>query len=113
MLHPLSGTSYYRLRQVEYDGTYVYSEVIAVNLVNQEATQLYPNPTTGSFPITNPQSLVVGQVILLNSRGQRLNERARVAQETPSRYRVDLQTLPPDCYFLLVGEKPYRVCKVD
>ncbi|GJM31188.1 MAG: hypothetical protein DHS20C18_01890 [Saprospiraceae bacterium] len=42
--------SYYRLRIAGFDGTIEYSPVIVVNGAKQnEAMQLYPNPTTGSF----------------------------------------------------------------
>ncbi len=43
---PLAGTSYYRLRQVDYDGQYEYSEIRAVSISEATATTMavYPNP---------------------------------------------------------------------
>ena len=47
---PYFGTSYYRLKQVDFNGDYKYSDVVAVNL--NENTELvfdvYPNPTDGN-----------------------------------------------------------------
>ena len=47
---PLFGSSYYRLRQVDFDGQFEYSPVRSVNIQHSgrslEVT-LYPNPTTG------------------------------------------------------------------
>ncbi|MDQ6812256.1 MAG: T9SS type A sorting domain-containing protein [Bacteroidota bacterium] len=45
---PLSGTSYYRLRQVDIDGKYTFSNTVAVNLdINTSASlKIYPNPVT-------------------------------------------------------------------
>ena len=48
---PLSGTSYYRLRQVDRDGTTAYSKVATVRFESKAgvpALVAYPNPATGS-----------------------------------------------------------------
>jgi hypothetical protein len=47
---PLAGLSYYRLRQVDADGTRAYSPVVAVRFDGQAAAPAlvaYPNPTAG------------------------------------------------------------------
>jgi hypothetical protein len=43
------GVSYYRLRQVDYDGTFDYSKVISIHSDGQDAPDIffYPNPTSG------------------------------------------------------------------
>jgi hypothetical protein len=47
---PYSGISYYRLKQVDYDGKFSYSKIVAV--VNEETEiTIYPNPSLGSFKI--------------------------------------------------------------
>ncbi len=43
---PLSGDSYYRLRQVDYNGDYEYSPVAKVNRVEETDLMLVPNPTS-------------------------------------------------------------------
>ncbi|MCY7349951.1 MAG: T9SS type A sorting domain-containing protein [Cytophagaceae bacterium] len=46
--HPLPGTSYYRLRQVDTDGLqHVYRPVSVVRAAGENALRLYPNPTVG------------------------------------------------------------------
>ncbi len=44
--NPFNSTSYYRLKQVDYDGHYTYSQVQVVNMTKEELTivNLYPNP---------------------------------------------------------------------
>lgn len=46
---PMLGVNYYRLRQVDFDGTFTYSKVIAIE-VEGDATQqvFFPNPTTNA-----------------------------------------------------------------
>lgn len=42
--HPLIGRSYYRLRQVDFDGTFSYSEIRAVKVDGRKTISVYPNP---------------------------------------------------------------------
>lgn len=45
-----SGNVYYRIKQVDYDGSYIYSKIrqveIPESLITQTSTLLYPNPTS-------------------------------------------------------------------
>lgn len=52
---PFAGVNYYRLKQTDYDGTYTYSDMIAVNFkpINNSLL-IYPNP------ISNNQFIVSG-----------------------------------------------------
>ena len=53
---PLSGTSYYQLKQIDTDGTYEYSEVIVVDMkLKQNDLEVSPNPTTDflSYQVAN------------------------------------------------------------
>lgn len=47
---PLAGMSYYRLKQVDYDGRFTYSELVVIRNSNNEGTGVfvYPNPTKQS-----------------------------------------------------------------
>jgi len=49
---PYSGTSYYRLKQVDYDGTTSYSSIEIVNFEGVEIITLFPNPSSGEVNIT-------------------------------------------------------------
>ncbi|RKD19616.1 hypothetical protein BCY91_13595 [Pelobium manganitolerans] len=42
-----SGNVYYRLKQVDNDGKFTYSDVVSVNLSGSATVSAYPNPTTG------------------------------------------------------------------
>ncbi|HMT29224.1 MAG TPA: T9SS type A sorting domain-containing protein, partial [Bacteroidia bacterium] len=45
--HPYSGISYYRLKQIDFDGKFSYSQVVAVRInESDEELLVYPNPAT-------------------------------------------------------------------
>ena len=54
---PLDGTSYYRLKQTDYDGQYSYSDIESVkngsknNLPSFEIKMIDPNPFQSSFKV--------------------------------------------------------------
>ncbi len=50
--NPLVGTSFYRLRQVDFDGEFDYSEVKAINLEEAEMVMVYPNPSEGQINLS-------------------------------------------------------------
>ncbi|MFT4740968.1 MAG: hypothetical protein ACI9L9_001756, partial [Marivirga sp.] len=45
-IYPLNGRSFYRLKQLDYDGDYEYSPIVQVNLEVASKLRLFPNPTT-------------------------------------------------------------------
>ncbi|MBI3500814.1 MAG: T9SS type A sorting domain-containing protein [Bacteroidetes bacterium] len=49
---PYSGVSYYRLKQVDKDGKYKYSIMIAVNFSASNGIAVYPNPSSGPFNVS-------------------------------------------------------------
>ena len=50
--NPYSGTSYYRLKQRDFDGTTEYSNIEVVNFEGLEIISLFPNPSNGEVSIS-------------------------------------------------------------
>ena len=89
--HPLAGQAYYRLRQVDADGSTSYSPIVAVQRTTEAAA--YPNPTAGS--ITLPASSGPIRYRVLNSVGQTLLSGQAAGSE-----KLDLSSLPKGTFFL-------------
>ena len=54
---PLVGTTYYRLKQTDFDGSYTYSKIESVYLNKSNQIEVYPNPNeTGLLKITTANS---------------------------------------------------------
>lgn len=68
-----SGLNYYRLRQVDYDETYAYSDVISIQLSGRKVDyNVFPNPSKGTFAIVTESGLAPTQIQLYNTLGQAL-----------------------------------------
>ncbi len=58
--NPLSGTFYYRLKQVDFDGRFEYARPVVVNFdiaTNDIDLRIYPNPSNGTFFVAVPENL--------------------------------------------------------
>ncbi|MCB9364819.1 MAG: T9SS type A sorting domain-containing protein [Flavobacteriales bacterium] len=50
---PLSGVSYYRLKQTDFNGDYSYSEITMVDFKQKDEIVIYPNPVKDNLTIAN------------------------------------------------------------
>ncbi|WP_165768220.1 T9SS type A sorting domain-containing protein [Hymenobacter amundsenii] len=91
---PLTGAAYYRLRQVDHDGTEAFSAVAAVTSSSKPEATFFPNP--GSTAITLPSG--AGQLIeyrIYTTTGRTILT-GRVAGGTS----LDVQQIPVGLYLL-------------
>lgn len=51
--NPLSGISYYRLSQTDYDGSQEFLKTISIDCMQEEVVKLYPNPFENSLTISS------------------------------------------------------------
>ncbi|MBK6541575.1 MAG: T9SS type A sorting domain-containing protein [Flavobacteriales bacterium] len=110
-MHPLNGTSYYRLKQVDTDGATTCSDVVSVSRGTGNA-MVYPNPSAGVFTIYDV-SLRNGQVAVY-SEDMRL---VRTHITTGSDVQIHLEDLPDGTYVLMMRSgdqiRTERVMKVS
>jgi hypothetical protein len=63
---PYQGISYYRLRQTDMDGSFIYSEVVPVDLGNTDLSLLvFPNPSTGDHTYVSVRSSASSEVLVV------------------------------------------------
>jgi len=101
---PLDGVSYYRLRQIDLDGTASYSDVVAVNRgVDGQASILnfFPNPVTESMTLQlNLPS--EGPVIIraIDASGRELLQTRVEGMRGLNTIKVPVETLSAGVYYL-------------
>lgn len=89
---PLPGTSYYRIRQVDFDGAFSHSPTVHVTREDQPSIELYPNPVIDHIQIVSPG----GSLRIFTLQGQEVLRQALA----PGHQVVDLRQLPTGSYLL-------------
>lgn len=101
---PVNGIAFYRLKMMDVDGRYSYSQSVSVrNTINKAALQLAPNPAqnvlnvqaTGSGPVT---------VQVTDINGRMLHQQ-QVTLNGNTSFAVNVQQLLPGNYYLLMKGK--------
>ena len=69
--NPATGFNYYRLKPLDRDGEFTYSDIVEVQL-DGASLGIYPNPTSNVFYISNLKSEETGTVTIMNSLGQQV-----------------------------------------
>lgn len=72
---PSAGINYYRLKQVDFDGTFEYSKVIAIEAAGSQDILAFPNPAREKITLQYDQSKGAGNIQLLDGLGRRIQAR--------------------------------------
>lgn len=113
---PKNGINYYRLKQVDFDGSFEYSVVVAVNFSNSQPKTdekeviVYPNPTTDVLWVksdTDNISTKDENIHVYNINGEQV-------YSTPLQeplQQVDFKYYENGMYFLKIGKQSFRIIK--
>lgn len=100
----LTGASFYRLRMVDLDGSFTYSQVVTVMLAEPTSAVLYPNPTQAVVRLELPEGHTYTQYTLYTTDGRKL------LQGIPGvgTSAINVVDLPAGFYHLVLegGEQP-------
>lgn len=97
---PYKGTNYYRLRQVDYDGTTTYHKVIAVEFTGESINTLGFVPTAEGIQVQFRAPGAGGELILVDATGRILRIQKFDGQSTSS--QLSTAALPRGFYVLQV-----------
>ncbi len=95
---PEQGVNYYRIKQIDTDGSAAYTNVVAVKFA-YEFNHAYPNPTEGMLYVSSDTS---GQRLEIRDLFGRLLYEGQTEEETT---HLDIQHLPSGMYVLKIGEE--------
>lgn len=100
---PLLGTSFYRLKQTDFDGKFKYSDILPVTVMSAIKTEfsIYPNPNKGSFKVEITTPLEEVELQIINNFGQLVHVEQII--DVTGKAVVDLNLgslLPAGIYFV-------------
>jgi hypothetical protein len=100
---PGLGKNYYRLKQVDFNGKFEYSQVrVAEFRVNKHALSIYPNPHSGGSVqvlLASPEDESL-ELILFDMRGAELKRETHNVAAGLARISFETEQLPPGTYWL-------------
>lgn len=101
---PSIGMNYYRIKQVDYDGKYSYSNIANVRYDGDSNIIIYPNPTSSEVTITTTEQTTL-QIMDVN--GRLLNKQ----DISEGQNTINLSQLPTVILIFVVGNQRYKVLK--
>lgn len=112
---PLLGTNYYRLRQVDFDGTDSYSNIVAVVVDREGGTaQFFPNPTTDQLTYQlNAQQAESLTIRMTNVLGQVAQEWTFETQVGINTQVLDLSRVAAGTYLVTVVNRAGEVLQTE
>lgn len=96
---PVRGFDFYRLKQVDTDGRFAYSEIKMVKFGVGVEPLIYPNPVNTVFTAV-PGSDLIREIVIYNAQGRAVQ--FAMGNSTEAAMKVNVSLLPIGVYFLKV-----------
>ena len=108
---PLSGTSFYRIKQVDFNGEMSYTPIKSISLDrlnNEKSLRIFPNPVTHQLSIQGefPEDV---QIQIFNTLGQTME--SFFLRKESSDINVNVSNLPAGLYLLFINNEKLRFLK--
>ena len=107
---PVSGTSYYRLRQTDFDGHEEVLGIREVEITSNADLSVYPNPIHDRFTLTSSEAISY-PVTIYDIRGTDVTSRIRIYGAGAEQRTVSMEGLPAGSYILRVGPRSKVIVK--
>lgn len=99
---PLTGMNYYRLRQLDMDGSETLSKIVSVQNGSLNQVQLYPNPTKDYFVlVTEDKEEAAATIEVRNSTGNLVYQQGETLANNNT-IRVSTEFMAPGVYWVTV-----------
>lgn len=95
--NPASGNNLYRIRQIDLDNNYTYSDVVEVNVAAAFKTVLYPNPMHDGCRLAIEGEAVSGTLHLIDNTGRLIRS---TTFENTHELQIERGNLPAGLYHL-------------
>jgi len=110
--NPNNGDNYYRLKQVDLNGAYAYSEVVWVEMKLQKSVRMYPIPVNDQLTIDYRSTLTEqANIIVRDALGVVVSNKTILAVPGDNKIEIDLATIPSGSYFVVMQFESNRIIR--
>ena len=110
-LEPYKGTSYYRLKQTDFNGEFQYSKMRIVTLKSSTIVNIFPNPTNSYLTISG-SAIELESLKIFNILGQDVTTEVRNIKTEETKVIVDLSLLDAGVYFIKTKSTSSKIGKL-
>jgi|GEM_PF-2522041 len=103
--NPITGTYYYRLKEVDIDGKFEYSRIVKVKIGMSASVQIHPNPVTDKLIIQSEKTL--GLVELISVSGLKLHTSKQDGNYT----ELEMSKFPSGLYTIRINGESFKIVK--
>jgi uncharacterized delta-60 repeat protein len=98
---PLQGINFYRLKMIDADGKFSYSNIVAVKITTDIKLQIFPNPAKNILFVEANGNSENAIVQIIDGGGRKLKE-MKVFLNGGTSFSVDISSLPNGIYHLIL-----------
>ncbi|PWJ58435.1 putative secreted protein (Por secretion system target) [Dyadobacter jejuensis] len=110
--YPLPNTSYYRLKQLDYNGAFSYSTLQSIQLEGEsESWILHPNPARTELTIATDEAIDQNAIKVYDSSGRKVHSLSMT--EGPRGTTLDISKLPVGLYWMVYKGHSRRFVKAE
>ncbi len=103
---PLEGTSYYRLKQVDYNESFTYSKIIPLIKTQENHIKFYNNNALKTI-ILEDVIIDLEDIRIVNTNGQKINDLLRITKQHINLVEYSTENIPAGSYAIYYKEKSY------
>ncbi|MDX1445127.1 T9SS type A sorting domain-containing protein [Lishizhenia sp.] len=108
----LLGVSYYRLKQVDYNGDHQYFGPISIHQkIGDHVLSTYPNPTKDILNVRSTKELTLSNFRFTSLSGKNIANLINLEEISSQHVRLNLAHLPDGVYLLQYGGEVHRIIK--